>query len=160
MSSEIITQLSNVTIKSWNAYSGPKENFDLRNLFYGHNGAGKTSLARAISQHLSQGAHVSTSFDRSYIESELLLQNGNSELKGVKVDFGKTNVDAEKNIKDFTEKRNTKLKEANEQEAIAQAAKNDFELAVMDIFSANKGTLKIRKNQVPLREYWICGKKT
>ena len=44
----MIERVSNLTKKSFNSYSGPAEKFKLKNVIFGYNGRGKSSLALGL----------------------------------------------------------------------------------------------------------------
>ena len=100
-----ILRVNNLTKKSFKNYTGPtlNEEFKTKNIIFGYNGRGKTSLACGIIdeflKNTSKNSNSYRFFNRSYITENLLLKDPeSSQLKGVIANFGKKNIDAEKEI--------------------------------------------------------------
>ena len=141
----MIKTINNYTNKSFKNYSGPAEaNFKQKNLFFGYNGKGKTALSFGVlNEFKNDPSNNETNyrfFNKDYIKDNLLLEDSN-ELKGVVANFGKGNVDIEKEItskkaqiKDLTplvdKKSNTEL---------------NIKKEIDKIFTTKKGTSSIKK---------------
>ena len=98
----MITQINNYTFKSFKNYTGPTEApFKEKNILFGYNGKGKSSLSKGILDEYKKDASISENnyryFDKDYIKNSLLLEESN-EIKGIVANFGKENVDIEKEI--------------------------------------------------------------
>lgn len=98
----MITTINNYSNKSFKNYSGPVENpFKTKNLFFGYNGKGKSALSIGILNEFKKNSSNTDDnyrfFNKDYIKDSLLLENSN-EIKGVVANFGKDNVDIEKEI--------------------------------------------------------------
>lgn len=98
----MITTINNYTYKSYKNYSGPIESpFKQKNLFFGYNGKGKTALSIGIlNEFKKDSSHTEENyrfFNKDYIKDSLLLEDSN-EIKGVVANFGKENVEIEKEI--------------------------------------------------------------
>lgn len=98
-----ITKLNNFTEKSFRNYTGPDRNFKQKNIIFGYNGRGKSSLAKGIIREYLKDTSNSPNnyrfFDRNYINNNLLLKESiNSRIKGVIANFGQKDIDIEKEI--------------------------------------------------------------
>lgn len=103
----MITHINNYTFKSFKNYTGPIESpFKEKNILFGYNGKGKSSLSKGILDEYKKEDSVTENnyrfFDKDYIKNSLLLEESN-EIKGIVANFGKENVDLEKEI---SKKRN------------------------------------------------------
>lgn len=98
----IISTLKKLTIKSFDNYDIPDDFFKRKNLVFGHNGRGKSSLARAIIDEYRSFPETSSDgyrfFNRDYVRDRLLLTDSNNELKGVKAFFGEKDTDIQNKI--------------------------------------------------------------
>lgn len=99
----IVKKIENFTEKSFKSYTGPDREFKQKNIIFGYNGRGKSSLAKGIIGEFLKNNTLGTDnyrfFDRNYINKNLLLkERTDSKLKGVIANFGKSDVDVEKQI--------------------------------------------------------------
>lgn len=99
----MIRQLTNFTKKSFNNYSTPPEYFKNKNLIFGYNGRGKSSLSEGIIIEFNNQYGVPDNyryFNRDYINESLILEDPNQDsiLKGVSATFSKKDVDTSKQI--------------------------------------------------------------
>lgn len=141
----MIKTINNYTNKSFKNYTGPNDaNFKQKNIFFGYNGKGKTALSVGILNEFKKDPSYNENnyrfFNKDYIRDNLLLEDSN-ELKGVVANFGKGNVDIEKEIaikkkeiKDLTPLNEKKLK-------IEQSVKDEID----KIFTSKKGNSSIKK---------------
>ena len=96
----MLKKVHNLTLKSWVGFTGPDERFTKRNLIFGHNGRGKSALALGIvNEAISQGSSQDSVrlFDKNYVQREMKLSQSDG-IKGVKVAFGRENVDADTDL--------------------------------------------------------------
>lgn len=98
-----IKKIENFTEKSFKNYTGPDREFKQKNIIFGYNGRGKSSLAKGVIREFlinnPVGADSYRFFDRNYINNNLLLKEStDSKIKGVIANFGKKDVDVEKQI--------------------------------------------------------------
>ena len=141
----MIKTVTDYTNKSFKNYTGPVDaNFKQKNIFFGYNGKGKTALSIGVLNEFKKDSSNNETnyrfFNKDYIKDNLLLEDSN-ELKGVVANFGKGNVDIEKEIaakkaqiKDLTPLTEKKVKtELN--------IKNEID----KIFTSKKGTSSIKK---------------
>lgn len=96
-----IKNIKDFTKKSFKGYSGPENEFsDKSNIFFGHSGHGKSSLALGIYENfigLNDKDDVRL-YNESYSKNTLLIKEGSGEIKGVVADFGNKNVKLQENI--------------------------------------------------------------
>lgn len=99
----IVKKIENFTEKSFKNYTGPNREFKQKNIIFGYNGRGKSSLAKGVIREFLINNPLGTDsyrfFDRNYINNNLLLKEStDSKIKGVIANFGKKDVDVEKQI--------------------------------------------------------------
>lgn len=98
----IISTLKNLTLKSFNNYDVPNNFFKIKNLAFGHNGRGKSTLARAIIDEYEKIDGKSSEgyrfFSKDYVRDKLLLTDSNDEIKGVKAFFGEKDTETQQKI--------------------------------------------------------------
>lgn len=85
----VITQLTNFSEKSFKSYSTPNNYFKLKNIIFGYNGRGKSSLATGIVDTFINNGGSEKSvrfFNVNYIQNVLLEPSGTG-INGVKVSF-------------------------------------------------------------------------
>jgi wobble nucleotide-excising tRNase len=102
----MITKLNNFTLKSFVGYTNPNDLlFRAKNILFGYNGKGKSSVAIGIKDEFLKDTSKKTEnlriFDRDYISNSLLLENSEGKIKGVEASFGKGGVDIESKIKEL-----------------------------------------------------------
>ncbi len=143
----MIDQITDLTKKSFNGYTGPVEKFKSKNVIFGYNGRGKSSLALGIKESYLED--TSNSEDRmrffSQEEDNLSLQDPvtgkHSKIKGVIANFGAKDVKSEDKIKELKaqeidlEPINTRITEL----------KTDARTAIDAIHDRRKGTASIQK---------------
>lgn len=105
----MITNVNNLSRKSFKDYSGPfikpgvsDGAFQEKNVIFGYNGRGKSSLAMGIIDEYEKMNITSNSyriFNREYVMDNMLLQKDSSIIRGIKATFGKSGVDNLKEIK-------------------------------------------------------------
>lgn len=105
----MITKLNNFTLKSFVGYTNPSDLlFREKNILFGYNGKGKSSLAKGIKEEFLKDPTKKTQnyrlFDRDYISNYLLLENSEGKIKGIEANFGEDSVDIENRIKELQNK--------------------------------------------------------
>ena len=142
----MINKVCNLNEKSFKNYSGPEKEFKQKNIIFGYNGRGKSSLAKGIIQEfLKDNANDESNFrffNRNYISDNLILKESeDSKIKGVIANFGKKDVDIEKQIE---------LLELN----IVDTKKVENDISILDksirteidrIHDSKKGSISIQK---------------
>ena len=138
----MIEKLTNFTYKSFKNFTGPDPVFKKRNVIFGYNGKGKSSLSKGIKDEFlkSNLEENFRGYDQDYITSNLTIDDS-THIKGVKATFGKGNVDIEEKIKELTKEIVDTSGELKKIESLVKEI-ND---RVRAIFDDRKGTLNIRK---------------
>lgn len=96
----VITQLTNFSEKSFKSYSTPNNYFKLKNIIFGYNGRGKSSLATGIVDTFINNGGSEKSvrfFNVNYIQNVLLEPSGTG-INGVKVSFSENDANIAKQI--------------------------------------------------------------
>ena len=104
----MIEQISNLSYKSFKNYTSPPNFFKTKNIIFGYNGRGKSSLAKGIIDSYNDEAVDQNSFrlfNRDYIKETLLLNRDPSFIKGVKVTFNKKDAEITRKIRELEEKK-------------------------------------------------------
>ena len=150
----MIEQVTNLTKKSFDGYSGPIEKFKLKNVIFGYNGRGKSSLAIGLKdayldKPMSSEANFRF-FSKDYVEDNLILKDpvtggkSKDKIPGVIAHFSKKDVKAEDDIKRL-QGQITELGPIRNQ---LETLKSDARKAVNAIHDRRKGTANIaRKNK-------------
>ena len=142
----MLTQISNYTYKSFKNYTGPNvtEPFKQKNIFFGYNGKGKTALSKGILLELKKDKSITDEnyrfFNKDYIKDSLLLDD-NSGIKGVVANFGKKNVDIEKEI---IEKKKL-IKDTTPLQDEIDNSNSQIKNEIEKIFKEKKGNSSIKK---------------
>lgn len=98
-----IEKVENFTEKSFKNYTGPEQYFKEKNIIFGYNGRGKSSLAKGIIMEFKKlNPNIENNyrfFNHNYINNNLLLKESeDSKIKGVIANFGEKDIDVEKQI--------------------------------------------------------------
>lgn len=144
----LIRKINGFNYKSFKNYTGPdnESEFKEKNIFFGYNGRGKSSLAKGIIDEFLKDKKNSSNnfrvFDKNFIDNNIILKDGNSiGLKGVVANFGEKNVELEKEIE--------QLKTQEKDVEIIRSEIDDMEkeniTEIEKIFNKKKGKLNIRK---------------
>jgi len=151
--SNLLSQVNDLTLKSFNSYSGPSDKtFSRCNTFFAPNGSGKTSFANGIkSEYLKSHAVNSMRFYSSdFIKSQLLLEDSDSNIKGVKANFGDKDIDIELRLKKKEEELSETEKEIDKS-LREKSELNDNTIRIVDeIFLRLKGQASISRK--PLKD--------
>lgn len=100
-----IEYLSAFTRKSYKNYTNKGAPFTKRNVIFGYNGQGKSSLAEEIVQQLQGKGYDDENirfFNKDYVRKSLLAEDSDDKLYGVKISIGKERVAVEKQIEDLS----------------------------------------------------------
>jgi hypothetical protein len=141
-----ISTVNDLSLKSFKNYTGPADKFDRSNIFFAPNGNGKTSLANGIKDEYVKFSPIENLriYDKNFIEEHLLLKEDRN-IRGVKADFGKKDVDLEKKIKRLEEEiealTGDLLKLSEDNSKLVKIT----ETAIDDIFKRRKGRASIAK---------------
>lgn len=100
-----IEYLSAFTRKSYKNYANKEAPFTKRNVIFGYNGQGKSSLAEEIVQQLQGKGYDDENirfFNKDYVRRSLLVEDSDDKLRGVKISISKERVTMEKKIEDLS----------------------------------------------------------
>lgn len=100
-----IDYLSTFTRKSYKNYTNEKAPFTKRNVIFGYNGQGKSSLAEEVIQQLRDNGYDDDGvrfFNKDYVRRSLLVEDSDDKLRGVKISISKERVTMEKKIEDLS----------------------------------------------------------
>lgn len=141
---KLINKLVNFTYKSFSDYSGPEGNFNRKNLIFGYNGRGKSSLSKGIIEEFLKNSENTVEnyrlFNREYIFEEMSLEPSGKNIKGVKVIFGKK----QKDLIDEIEEERAKIIDTEPKEEELKRLENRIKKQIEKIFYNHKGNLNIR----------------
>lgn len=141
-----IAEVKDLTLKSFKNYTGPTDKFGRSNIFFAPNGNGKTSLANGIKDEYTKTSPVENLriYDKDFIETHLLLKEDRN-IRGVKADFGKKDVDLEKKIKKLEEEIETVKADLTKLGDDNTKLVATTETAIDDVFKRRKGKASIAK---------------
>lgn len=100
-----IEYLSAFTRKSYKNYTNKGAPFTKRNVIFGYNGQGKSSLAEEVIQQLRDNGYDDEGvrfFNKDYVRRSLLVEDSDDKLRGVKISISKERVTMEKKIEDLS----------------------------------------------------------
>ena len=145
----MIVKLNNFTYKSFVGYTNPNDLlFREKNIFFGYNGKGKSSLAIGIKTEFLKDPIKKTEnyrlFDRDYISNSLLLENSEGKIKGVEASFGKGSVDIENKIKEL-EKQIVSKDEIESIDSNIDKLRKGIRKEIDSIHDRRKGEANIQK---------------
>lgn len=145
----MINKVNNLNQRSFKNYSGPDKEFKEKNIIFGYNGRGKSSLAKGIIQEFLKDNENKESnyrfFNRNYISNNLILKESkDSKIKGVIANFGKKDVDIEKQI-ELLELNIVDTKKLEDE--IKQLDKN-IRTEIDKIHGNKKGNISIQKKPI------------
>lgn len=104
----MIEQIINLSCKSFKNYTTPPNFFNKKNILFGYNGMGKSSLALGIvNSYVAKGGTENSYrlFNRDYVKNNLLLKDDISLIKGVKVTFSKNDAEIAKKIQELEQEK-------------------------------------------------------
>ncbi|MCF0239074.1 MAG: AAA family ATPase, partial [Streptococcus gallolyticus] len=145
-----IERVHNLSLKSWNAYTGPDDTLTFKGntIIFGQNGSGKSSLAIGIKDEaksmLSSPENVSL-FNSDYVRDSILMEDDHSSIKGVSTQFGQQNITIHHDIERLENEKLQLQKQidttAREQDNLRESVKSKIDT----IFEETKGTQPIRQ---------------
>lgn len=140
----MIKQINNFTYKSFENYSGPKEEFKQKNIIFGYNGKGKTALSIGLkNEFLEDKNNKETNlrfYGKDFVEKNLMIKDSRK-IKGVLATFGKQNVDVENEIS----KKERELIDTTIIEKEIEKATQILNEEVARIFNLRKGSISIKR---------------
>lgn len=149
----MIESIADLTKKSFKNYTGPTEKFKLKNVVFGYNGRGKSSLAIGVrdaylSDDLADQDKIRF-FNKDYVDDNLSLQDpatgtrSKNKIKGVIAHFSSKDINSEKRIKELQ----GKLIDTKAIEVKLHELESDTRKAVDAIHNRRKGTASIQKKK-------------
>lgn len=113
--------------------------FDRVNIIFGHNGAGKSSLASIVAKAHLQNGDTGTArfFGGKYVDSTLLLED-KSGIRGIVSNFGEKDVNIEKQIETNQQKIGELKKDATTQAAYKRQLVDQTEKLIKEIVKRRK----------------------
>lgn len=145
----MITKLNNFTLKSFVGYTNPNDLlFRAKNILFGYNGKGKSSIAIGIKDEFLKDATKKPEnlriFNRDYISNSLLLENSEDKIKGVEASFSKGDVDIEIKIKEL-EKLIIKEDEIGKLDTGITKLRKEIRTEIDKIHDSRKGEANIQR---------------
>lgn len=147
----MIENVTGLTQKSFKNYTGPTDKFKLKNVVFGYNGRGKSSLAIGVRDaYLSDESTDQDKvrfFNKDYVDDNLSLQDpatgtlSKNKIKGVIAHFSAKDVKNEERIKELQ----GKLIDTKAIEIKIRELESDARKAVDAIHDRRKGTAAIQK---------------
>lgn len=134
---EMLNNFSRKSFKNYNMEENMK--FNKRNIIFGSNGRGKTSLALGIKEELELvGKDNIRYYYNDYIDDLIMLED-TDKLKGVKATFGITDININKQIMEL---ENQKIDLSNLRLEIEET-RNQIKKLINNIHDSKKGNLRI-----------------
>jgi wobble nucleotide-excising tRNase len=145
----MITKLNKFTLKSFVNYTNPNDLlFRAKNILFGYNGKGKSSIAIGIKDEFLKDTAKKPEnlriFDRDYISHSLLLENSDGKIKGVEASFGKGGVEIENKIKEL-EKLIIKEDEIGKLDTSIAKLRKEIKTEIDKIHDRRKGEASIQR---------------
>lgn len=147
----MVNQVTDLTKKSFNSYTGPYEKFKQKNVIFGYNGRGKSSLALGLKEEYLKDTSTTEDklrfFNKDYVDDNLSLQDpatgarSENKIKGVIAHFSAKDVKSEEKIKELE----GKLVEVAPIQTKIDELKAEARKAIDAIHDRRKGTSNIAK---------------
>ncbi len=147
----VITKVSSLNRKSFVDYTGPTDDFKLKNVIFGYNGRGKSSLSFGLRREFISEDNTNEKklryFDKDYVDDNLRLtdpetgEKSNSRINGVVAHFSAKDVKSEEKIKGLEEK----ILNIEPIQTRIEELKSNVRDAIDSIHDRRKGTANIAK---------------
>lgn len=144
----VITQLTNFSEKSFKSYSTPNNYFKLKNIIFGYNGRGKSSLATGIVDTFINNGGSEKSvrfFNVNYIQNVLLEPSGTG-INGVKVSFSENDANIAKQISILQSQMN----DVDADETTCSKNRESLREQIDNIHTSKKGKASINRKKATL----------
>lgn len=143
----MINRLNKFTRKSFKNYSMPENiGFNHKNVIFGYNGRGKSSLAEEIVHQFNDEDGVRF-FHRDYVEERLLVMGSDSDINGVKVAFGEPAINVYKEIED----EKNKIVDLTQDKDSIKTKREEIRTDIDSIIKSKRGSSNVqRKNEKKL----------
>lgn len=147
----MIVKINGLTKKSFKNYSTPDNFFKKKNIIFGYNGRGKSSLASGIAEQflLNHDEAGLRYFDTDYVNDSLVIEDSEGKLlKGVKATFSKPDANIEKFIK---EKRSQLVNIDSDRDKI-KSEREQLREKIDSLVKIKKGKVRIQSKNKKMLE--------
>lgn len=146
----MINKINNFTHKSFNNYTNPNDLFfRAKNILFGYNGKGKSSIAIGIKDEFLKDTSKKPEnlriFDKDYISNSLVLENSEGKLKGIPASFSEKDVQIENKIKEI-EKQIISEVEISKIDSNIVDSRKKIRTEIDAIHDRRKGNASIKKS--------------
>lgn len=138
----MLNNLQSYTLKSFSDYSGPVDKFCQKNIIFGYNGCEKSSLAKGLVEQYGR-LDNSRLFNREYVKNNLLMEDNDSKIQGVRAVFGEQQVSNAQKIKELK----NQLKDEKVHQTNIDASESKIRLLIDSKHDQKKGSLSINRKQ-------------
>lgn len=140
----MISQIQNLSNKSWRNYSSESNFFNRKNIVFGKNGRGKSSLAEGIVSQQSIINEKYRSFNEKFIDEHLIISSKDG-IRGARADFGSRAVSNARKI----ESLQNKIVIQGRIDSLESDVKSKINIRIRDIFNGAKGDTNIQLRNNP-----------
>jgi len=147
----MIGKIDCLTKKSFNKYSTPDNFFKKKNIIFGYNGRGKSSLASGIAEQflLNRDEAGLRYFDTDYVNDSLVIEDSEGKLlKGVKATFSKPDVSIEESIK----KKRLQLVNIDSDKDKIKSEREQLRKRIDSLVKVKKGKVRIQSKNKNMLE--------
>ena len=147
----MIEKINSLTKKSFKNYSTPDNFFKKKNIIFGYNGRGKSSLASGIAkQFLIDNDEAGLRyFDTNYVNDSLVMKDSEGKLlKGVKATFSKKDVDIEQKI----EEKRLQLVNIDSYKDKIKSEREQLRKRIDNLVKVKKGKVRIQSKNKKMLE--------
>lgn len=147
----MIVKIDGLTKKSFNNYSTPDNFFKKKNIIFGYNGRGKSSLASGIAEQflLNHDEAGLRYFDTNYVNDSLVMKDSEGKLlKGVKATFSKKDVDIEQKI----EEKRLQLVNIDDDKNEIKSEREQLRKRIDSLVKIKKGKVRIQSKNKKMLE--------
>ena len=147
----MIGKIDCLTKKSFNKYSTPDNFFKKKNIIFGYNGRGKSSLASGIAEQflLNHDEAGLRYFDTDYVNDSLVIEDSEGKLlKGVKATFSKPDVSIEESIK----KKRLQLVNIDSDKDKIKSEREQLRKRIDSLVKVKKGKVRIQSKNKNMLE--------
>lgn len=155
----MIVKIDGLTKKSFNNYSTPDNFFKKKNIIFGYNGRGKSSLASGIAEQflLNHNEAGLRYFDTNYVNDSLVIEDSEGKLlKGVRATFSKPDVSIEESIK----KKRLQLVNIDSDKDKIKSEREQLRKRIDNLVKIKKGKVRIQSKNKKMLEmddiHWEC----
>ncbi len=140
----MLKEITDFSLKSFKNFSTPNDFFKSKNIIFGYNGRGKSSLSEGIIRSYQANSEEIDSFrffNSKYVKEHLLLNDSDSIIKGVKVSFSEN----DKNITEEIENLESKIVDTTSSNDECKRKRELLREQIDSIHSNKKGKAKIKR---------------